>query len=144
MSNGILRQILLRVRADPNARIVARCIFWVLLSAIVLFSIVPPSERPVTRVPHAFEHVGIFLLLGVSFAAGYRVQWASIISLMAFTAGVEIMQFFAPGRHPRWSDLLENIVGLVVGIALIYFVNRLMDRFGARPNSPGERSVRRL
>jgi VanZ family protein len=107
----------------------------------VLLSVLPPSERPVTRVPHGFEHLGIFLLLGVSFAAGYRIQWASVIGLVAFTAGVEVLQFFAPGRHSRWSDLVENIVGLVVGIALMYVVSRLVDRFGARPNSPEERSV---
>jgi VanZ family protein len=123
-----LRQIRPNLHAASTARILAKCVFWAVLLAIVLLSIVPPSGRPVTRVPHVFEHVAIFLLLGLSFAAGYRFRWASILGLVVYTAGVEILQFVAPGRHPRWLDLVENVVGLGLGTGLIYLLNFLLDR----------------
>jgi VanZ family protein len=96
-----------------------------LLIAIVLLSVVPPRGRPVTAVPHVFEHVGIFLLLGFSFGAGYLVRLISVAGLVAFTACVELVQFVAPGRHPRWSDFIGNIAGIALGIALIYVINWL-------------------
>jgi VanZ family protein len=104
-------------------------LFWVLLFAIVVLSIVPPSGRPVTGVPHAFEHAGIFLLLGLFFAAGYRLNVGAVFALVGFTAAVEVVQFAAPGRHPRWSDFIENLVGIGIGIVLIYVLNRLLNRF---------------
>jgi VanZ family protein len=118
-----------KLRPIHKLRVLSRWLFWLLLVAVMLLSVLPSSGRPVTHVPHMFEHVGIFLLLGLSFAAGYRVRLISIAGLAAFTGCVELLQFIAPGRHPRWSDFLENLVGIGIGIVLIYVLNRILNRF---------------
>jgi hypothetical protein len=48
-----------------------RVVAWLLLLAIVVLSVVPPSSRPTTFVPHNFEHAAIFLATGISFGTAY-------------------------------------------------------------------------
>jgi hypothetical protein len=130
-----------QLRLVHGLRIIARSFFWLLLIAIVLLSVAPPRGRPVTGVPHVYEHVGIFLLFGVSFATGYLVRLISVAGLAAFTGCVELVQFIVPGRHPRWSDFIGNIAGIGLGIALIWLLNWLMDRLPVPPRGPKERST---
>ena len=58
--------------ADSRMQRTCRAIAWILALAIVLLSVVPPSQRPTTSAPHNFEHLAIFLATGLMFAIGYR------------------------------------------------------------------------
>jgi hypothetical protein len=48
-----------------------RVVAWLLLSVIVVLTLVPPSLRPTTFVPHKIEHAAIFLAAGSSFGVAY-------------------------------------------------------------------------
>jgi len=74
---------------------------WFLLLTIVVLSIVPPQDRPVTPAPHEAEHFGIFLLTGLAFGLGYESRHAAqALGLVLFAAAIELVQLGIPGRMP--------------------------------------------
>jgi VanZ family protein len=107
---------------------------WLLLSAIVVLTLVPPSLRPTTFVPHKIEHAGIFLAVGISFGMGYvgRERLLSIGAIV-FCAVIELAQLYVPGRHARLSDFIVDaiagLIGVFVGSILIqqYFIFRCVQ-----------------
>jgi VanZ family protein len=91
---------------------------WFLLVTIVVLSVVPPEDRPVTPAPHDFEHVAIFVATGLAFGLGYSRHGVQILALMAFSAAVEIIQLGIPGRHARVSDFVVDALSVSIGVGL--------------------------
>ena len=110
---------------------------WLLLLTIVVLSVVPPDDRPITPVPHNVEHLSIFLPTGLAFGLGYTTRHLlQVIGLVAFSAAVELAQLGIPGRHARLSDFLVNALGVCVGVGLAVAITRGKDLLGAgRPSS---------
>jgi len=77
------------------------------LIAIVVLSLVPAHDRPVTALPHSLEHLTIFFAAGLAFGIGYpqrhRFQFPA---LLVFTAVIEMAQLIVPGRHARLTDFV--------------------------------------
>jgi len=94
-----------------------RVLAWLLLSAIVVLSVVPPSSRPTTFVPHNFEHAAIFMATGISFGTAYLGS-ERLLSLGAiiFCAAIELIQLYVPGRHARLSDFIVDATAAVLGV----------------------------
>jgi VanZ family protein len=92
---------------------------WLLLLAIVVLSVVPAQDRPVTPAPHYIEHLVIFLLTGLAFGLGYSRRYlARILALVAFSAAIELIQLEIPSRHARFSDFLVNALSVSIGVGL--------------------------
>ena len=92
---------------------------WLLLLAIVVLSVVPADFRPVTPAPHNVEHLVIFFLTGLAFGLGYASRpFLQVLELVAFSAAIELLQLYIPGRHARLSDFLVNAVSVALGIGL--------------------------
>jgi VanZ family protein len=92
---------------------------WLLLLAIVVLSVVPAQDRPVTPAPHGVEHLVIFLLAGLAFGLGYVSRHlAKIFALVAFSAAIELIQLEIPSRHARFSDFLVNALSVSIGVGL--------------------------
>src|SRR5262249_27340009 len=88
---------------------------WILLLAIAAFSVVPPAFRPVTILPHDFEHAAIFFLAGCTFGFGYPNRFvAGFAGLITFTLAVEITQLWIAGRHARVMDFLVDAFSITV------------------------------
>jgi VanZ family protein len=103
---------------------IIRVVAWLLLSAIVFLSVVPPSSRPTTSGPHTFEHAAIFLATGISFGMAYLGrEWLLSIGAILFCAAIEVAQLYVPGRHGRLSDFIVDattaILGVFVGCILL-------------------------
>jgi VanZ family protein len=113
--------------------VILRLFAWVLLFLIAAFSVISPYYRVVTFVPHAVEHFGIFLLVGLAVGLGYPSRYMTQSLFLLVTVAIELAQLWAPGRHARFSDLLVNSMGLGVGIALTYVVTSSRQRCIARP-----------
>lgn len=112
--------------------LVWRAAFIVLMLAITLLSLVPPTLRPSTAASHQVEHLLIFALTGLAIALSFRWRWPMQIGTLAlFAAAIETAQLFVPGRHARLSDLVVNILGAGLGIGMAHLARRL--------NSPGLR-----
>jgi len=94
-----------------------RAVAWLMLSAIVVLTVVPPGWRPTTFVLHKIEHAGIFLVAGISFGMAYlgRECLLSIVAIV-FCAAIELAQLYVPGRHARLSDFIVDAIAAVMGV----------------------------
>lgn len=99
---------------------------WVCLAAIGALSLVAPSMRPVTFLPHSFEHVAIFALAGLAIGLGYPNRATQhAIALTLFAGAIELAQFYAPGRHPRVSDFVVDALGACAGVVFALMLTRV-------------------
>jgi VanZ family protein len=100
-------------------RRIFRVAAWFLLLAIVVLSVVPPTYRPVTPAPYDVEHLVIFFVTGLAFGLGYASRPVlQAIGLVALSAGIELLQFYIPGRHARLTDFLVNALSVALGVGL--------------------------
>lgn len=96
-----------------------QAIGWLCVAAIVVLSLVAPSLRPVTFVPHHLEHAAIFAAAGLALGLGYPGRTAHhMVMMVIFAAAIELAQFYAPGRHPRLIDFTVDALGACAGVAL--------------------------
>jgi VanZ family protein len=103
---------------------IARIAAWLLTITIIILSLVPPTLRPVTDVPHVFEHFSIFFAMGVAFGVGYcRRPILVTTMLMIFAGGIELTQIGVPGRHARLSDFIVDALAACVGAAMASVVS---------------------
>ena len=108
---------------------------WFVVLLIVILSLVPPSLRPVTDLPHNLEHALIFLAIGVSFEIGYpRMIFVNAIGLTAFAGAVELAQLWSSGRHARVSDFIVDALAALIGVGIAWMA--LRSRMGAILNPP--------
>ena len=63
-------------------------------------------------------HFVVYSLLSV--AIFWRVQAGRFGLLVLFAMGTELMQFLVDGRSPRVSDFLIDVLGITLGLVLIY------------------------
>src|SRR4051812_12833393 len=109
-----------------TSRRLFRLIAWTCFAAIVALSLVSPSWRPVTKLPHNLEHFAIFIITGFALGLGYAGRLARHMALLVIFAGaVELAQFIAPGRHPRLIDFVVDAASACAGAALAAFATRL-------------------
>jgi VanZ family protein len=105
---------------------IARIAGWSLALVIVALSVVPPSLRPETGVPHSLEHFTIYFVTGFAFALGYDLRRGVLATLLViFAAAIEIAQLFVPGRHARLSDFVVDAFAVCVGLFSATVANRL-------------------
>jgi VanZ family protein len=113
---GQVREIFLMLK-------VVRISAWLLATAIVVLSLVPPWLRPETDVPHDLEHFAIFAATGLAFGLGYsRRYFAVVVTLLIFTGAIEIAQIVVPGRHARLTDFIVDALAVWIGLAAASFV----------------------
>src|SRR5258708_1867133 len=94
-----------------------RVVAWSVLAAIIVLSLVPPSARPTTFVPHKIEHAGIFFADGIAFGITYLGhKWLLSVGAVIFCAGIELAQLMIPGRHARMSDFFVDAIAVCIGI----------------------------
>jgi VanZ family protein len=111
-----------RLQAGSMRRLF-QIVAWFLLVAIVVLSVVPPEDRPVTPAPHDFEHVAIFVATGLAFGLGYAGRYlVQILGLIAFSAAIEIIQLGIPGRHARVSDFIVDALSVSIGVGLAFLL----------------------
>jgi VanZ family protein len=108
-----------------TSRRVFQVIAWVCIVAIVALSLVSPSLRPVTRLPHNLEHLAIFILTGFALGLGYPGRLVrNMMLLVIFAAAIELAQFVMPGRHPRLIDFVVDAASACAGVLLAALVVR--------------------
>jgi VanZ family protein len=114
----------------PVLMLAARMVAWSLAAAIVVLSMIPPAFRPVTAVPHGFEHFLIYWAAGLAFGLAYERKYGLLaILLLIFTGSVEIAQLLVPGRHARLSDFIVDASAIWTGLGASLF-RRIPDARG--------------
>ena len=112
-----------------TARRLFQALGWLCVLAIILLSLVAPSLRPVTFLPHSLEHAAIFAITGLALGVGYPGRVVQHMAMLViFAAAIELAQFYAPGRHPRLIDFVVDALSACVGVALAAVVMRRQPR----------------
>jgi len=108
-----------------TSRRLIRGIAWACVAAIVILSLVSPSLRPVTRLPHNLEHLAIFAITGFALGLGYPGRLLHHVALLVIFAGaIELAQFVTPGRHPRLIDFVVDAASACAGAGLAALIVR--------------------
>src|SRR3954469_21274379 len=96
---------------------IARIAAWLLVVAIVVMTLGPPTVRPVTGFGRSLEHLAAFALLGLAFGLAYpnRRMLLAFIGLV-IAALMETLQQLAPGRHAYLGDFVLNSAGAWIGL----------------------------
>ena len=109
--------------------VLARFLAWIGLLLIVVLSVVPAAERPVTEFKPSFEHFAAFALVGGAFALGYDLSWGRLMLLaLFFCGGIELLQVPLPTRHARASDFVINFLAACFAIGFVHVSKKLVGK----------------
>jgi len=70
-------------------------------------------------------HVGLFFLLFSVIFYSWGALRYSVVALLLFGVGLEVVQIITPNRHFSLFDLLGNLVGVLIGLAIVHGVRYL-------------------
>src|SRR5438128_950836 len=108
---------------------VVRWLAWFGILAVVILTVVPATERPVTGAGQRYEHFAAFALVGGAFAIGYRLSLTRLLMLaFLFCGGIELLQVPLPARHARLSDFAIDVFGSCFAIGLVFVGDKLVGR----------------
>jgi VanZ family protein len=99
--------------------IILRLFAWCVAAAVAFVTLGPPDLRPhVGPLGQDGEHALAFVLLGLAFGFAYtRNRLLTAAITVGLTGLIEILQFWAPGRHARLEDFLVDALAACVGLA---------------------------
>jgi VanZ family protein len=116
--------------------ITLRIIAWLLAAAVTFATLGPPSYRPHSSLGQDGEHALAFILIGVAFGLAYtehRLRGAMIA--VTLIGALEILQFWAPGRHARLEDFVVDALTACVGLAVAAALDWTMQRLRSTSNA---------
>jgi hypothetical protein len=106
-------------------RTLFRCVAWLLVAAIAVFTLSPIELRPVTGSPADPERFAAFAMVGGAFCLAYPKHRFSIVLLVLGIVGLlEGAQYIVPGRHGHFRDAIIKASGALLGAAMAMFVDR--------------------
>ena len=103
----------------------------VLIAALLLVvTIVPAAERPLTGLQHDFEHFAAFALAGILFAASFETTTTMLLLAgVAYALTLECLQIPLPTRHARLEDFMVDAIAICLGIVLARLGRSCVLRF---------------
>jgi VanZ family protein len=99
---------------------------WLIIVGLVIVTIVPANERPITGLQHDLEHFSAFALAGLLFGlayAGHLRAW--LLSAVVFSLALELSQIPLPTRHARLEDFVVDAAGACLGIVVAHACRKL-------------------
>jgi len=101
-----------------------------ILVALVVMTVVPASDRPVTGIPHDLEHGLAFVAAGFCFAVAFDMSLSWLLCAAAgFALALECLQIPLPTRHARLEDFVVDALSIMLGIVLARAGKTLLPRF---------------
>lgn len=112
--------------------LLVRSFAWLLAAAVTFATLGPAGLRPHSELGQDGEHALAFILVGLAFGLAYRHRrWAVTAIAVVLIGLLELMQFWAPGRHARLEDFLVDAGTACIGFALAASADWLLTRFRA-------------
>lgn len=106
-----------------------RLMAWGLAAAVTFVTLGPPGYRPHFHLGQNGEHALAFVMVGLAFGLAYRAHRTLVAALAVTMSGaIEILQFWAPGRHARLSDFLVDALAACVGLAAAAVIDQVTGR----------------
>ena len=120
-----------------------RFLAWLLAADVTFATLGPPSLRPHSDLGQDGEHALAFILVGLAFGLAYRNRRRSVAAIAVVLIGVlELLQFWAPGRHARLEDFLVDAAtasaGFVLAAAVDWAMSRLRSGSAVTSEGPAE------
>jgi VanZ family protein len=99
--------------------VILKLVAWCLAAAVAFATLGPPGYRPhASSLGQGGEHALAFVLVGLAFGVAYsRNRLITAAMVIGFTGLIEILQFWAPGRHARLEDFLVDALAACLGLA---------------------------
>ena len=114
--------------------ILLRLFAWLLAAAVTFATLGPASLRPHSNLGQDGEHTLAFVLVGLAFGLAYpRQRTITAVIAVGMIGLIEVLQFWAPGRHARLEDFVVDAVAACAGIAMAAVLGRLMRQAGPSP-----------
>jgi VanZ family protein len=100
---------------------------WVIILGLVIVTVVPADERPVTGLQHDIEHFLAFALAGLTFGLAYAQNTrVNLLSAFVFTLALELSQIPLTTRHARPRDFMVDAAAACLGIVIAHFCRKLV------------------
>ena len=100
---------------------------WVIILGIMIVTVVPADERPITGLQHDIEHFLAFALAGLTFGLAYAQSTrVNLLSAFVFTLALELSQIPLATRHARLRDFMVDATAACVGIVIAHFWRKLI------------------
>jgi VanZ family protein len=134
-----IRVVSLARNADitGTVRRIVRALAWFGVSAILILSVVPANERPVTGIGQGLEHFTAFGLVAGAFAMGYRLPLIQLLQMaLLFCGAIELLQVPLPTRHARVSDFFIDFLGSCVAIVLVALGHKINSHLSSAATKP--------
>jgi VanZ family protein len=107
-----------------------RAVAWIVIGTITVVSLVSSSVRPGTALPHEFEHLLIFGVLGLVFGLGYRFgHLYQMIGMVVFAGAIELAQYSVGDRHARMSDFIVDATSACIGVIVGWLAHKAISRW---------------
>ena len=108
---------------------ILRLIAWGLAAAVTFATLGPPTYRPQAGIGQNGEHGLAFVLVGLAFGLAYRHnRRLTALAAVVMTGAIEVLQFWAPGRHARLSDFVVDALAICAGLAMAATLDWLISR----------------
>lgn len=103
-----------------------RLIAWALAVAVAFATVGPPQFRPYTGLGQTGEHALAFFAVGFAFGLAYRNnRVVTALVAVVVSGAIEMLQFWAPGRHARLSDFIVDALAICAGLAMTAALDRI-------------------
>jgi len=100
---------------------------WVMIAGLVIATVVPASERPVTGLQHDVEHFLSFAATGLTFGFAYAQNLrVNLFSAVVFSLALELSQIPLATRHARLGDFIVNAAASCLGIVIAHLCRKLI------------------
>jgi VanZ family protein len=109
--------------------IILRIFAWLLAAAVTFATLGPPRFRPHSNLGQDGEHAFAFVLIGLAFGLAYTRHRLLTTAIAVVMIGVlEILQFWAPGRHARLEDFIVDALAACAGMVIAAGLDWAMQR----------------
>ena len=109
--------------------IILRIFAWLLAAAVTFATLGPPRFRPHSDLGQDGEHALAFVLIGLAFGLAYTRHRLLTTAIAVVMIGVlEILQFWAPGRHARLEDFIVDALTACAGLAVAAGMDWVIQR----------------
>ena len=116
--------------------ITLRIIAWLLAASVTFATLGPASYRPHSSLGQDGEHALAFILIGVAFGLAYTEHRLRVAVIAVILIGaIEILQFWAPGRHARLEDFIVDALTACLGLAIAAALDWAMQRLRSTSNA---------
>ena len=104
-----------------------RGVLWASLLLVAYLSLMPYDGHLLDNQRDKLAHLMVYTALTVLAYLAYQrlsMLWL-VAALLAYSVGLEVGQYFVPGRFLSGADVLANALGLLLGCAICRCLNKL-------------------